>query len=255
MVPDGGDGRLFLRPAEGIDHPIAARGVVRDGRRCACLQMVGRERPPLHQIANAPFASDGSRDMSLPLKLGLIFFASELLLTITRRSRSKTGTKQDKSTLGMIWVVIAVSIAAGIFVARSRILAAGVVGLFDFPPSKWILVLAILFFVAGLALRWWSIVTLGRFFTVDVVVEKDHELVERGPFRWVRHPSYTGVLLAFLGWSMTLWNWVAMAVVLVPISIAFVRRMNVEEEALRGALGERYREYMNRTKRLVPFIY
>jgi protein-S-isoprenylcysteine O-methyltransferase len=193
--------------------------------------------------------------MSLSLKLGLIYFASEVLLTVTRRSRSKTGEKQDRSTLGTLWIVILASIAAGIFVASSASLRAGVVGLFEFPPSDLIPVLAVAFFSAGLALRWWAIVTLGRFFTVDVVVEKDHEVVERGPFCWVRHPSYTGVLLAFVGWAITLWNWVAMAVVLVPIFFAFVRRMNVDEQALRGALGERYEQYMKRTKRLVPFIY
>jgi protein-S-isoprenylcysteine O-methyltransferase len=193
--------------------------------------------------------------MSLSFRLGLVYFASELLLTITRRSRSKTGTKQDRSTLGMIWLVIALSIAAGIFVARSISLRRGVVGLFDFPESDWIPAVAVGLFAAGLVLRWWAIVTLGRFFTVDVVVEKDHEVVQRGPFRWVRHPSYTGVLLAFLGWAMTLWNWVAMAVVLVPIFIAFLRRMKVEEDALSRALGERYVEYMKRTKRLVPFVY
>jgi len=193
--------------------------------------------------------------MSLSFELGIIYFASEVLLTLTRRSRTKTGTKQDKSTLGMIWVVIAVSIAAGIFVAGSRPLRAGVIGLFDFPESDWIRVAAVGFFAAGLLVRWWAIVTLGRFFTVDVVIEKDHDLVERGPFRFVRHPSYTGVLLAFLGWAMTLWNCGAMAVVLVPIFIAFVRRMSVEEEALRSALGERYADYMKRTKRLVPGIY
>jgi protein-S-isoprenylcysteine O-methyltransferase len=193
--------------------------------------------------------------MSLSLKLGLIYFASELLLTITHRSRSKTGTKQDRSTLGMIWVVIAISIAAGIFVASSASLRAGVIGLFDFPESNWIPAMAVGLFAAGLAVRWWAIVTLGRFFTVDVVVEKDHEVVQRGPFRFVRHPSYTGVLLAFLGWAMTLWNWVAMAVVLVPIFVAFLRRMNVEEEALSRALGERYLDYMRRTKRLIPGVY
>ena len=193
--------------------------------------------------------------MSLSFRLGLVYFASELLLTITRRSRSKTGTKQDRSTLGMIWLVIALSIAAGIFVARSISLRRGVVGLFDFPESDWIPAVAVGLFAAGLVVRWWAIVTLGRFFTVDVVVEKDHEVVQRGPFRRVRHPSYTGVLLAFLGWAMTLWNWVAMAVVLVPIFIAFLRRMKVEEDALSRALGERYVEYMKRTKRLVPFVY
>jgi protein-S-isoprenylcysteine O-methyltransferase len=193
--------------------------------------------------------------MTLSLKLGLIYLGSEILLTITRRSRSKTGSKQDKSTLGMLWVVIAVSIAAGIFVAQSRSLRAGWVGLFDFPESDWIPVVAVALFAAGLAVRWWAIVTLGRFFTVDVVIEKDHEVVQRGPFRWVRHPSYTGVLLAFLGWAMTLGNWVAMAVVMVPIFVAFLRRMKVEEDALSRALGEKYRDYMGRTKRLIPGLY
>jgi protein-S-isoprenylcysteine O-methyltransferase len=193
--------------------------------------------------------------MSLSLRLGLIYFASELLLTITRRSRSRTGQKQDRSTLGMIWFVIAVSAAAGVFIARSASRWEGILGLFDLPGGTWILVVAVALFVAGLALRWWAIVTLGRFFTVDVTIEQDHELVERGPFRWVRHPSYTGVIIAFLGWSLTLGNWAAIVVVLVPIFIAFIRRMKVEEAALQRALGERYVAYMRRTKRLIPGIY
>jgi len=97
--------------------------------------------------------------------------------------------------------------------------------------------------------------TLGRFFTVDVTIEKDHELVERGPFRVVRHPSYTGVLLAFVGLALTLRNWAALLVILVPIGAAFIHRMNVEEDALSRALNPHYAEYMKRTKRLVPFVY
>jgi protein-S-isoprenylcysteine O-methyltransferase len=104
-------------------------------------------------------------------------------------------------------------------------------------------------------LRWWAIITLGRFFTVDVTIEKDHELVERGPFRVVRHPSYTGVLLVFVGLGLSLGNWAALLVILLPIGVAFIHRMNVEEDALTGALGAHYTDYMRRTKRLVPFIY
>jgi protein-S-isoprenylcysteine O-methyltransferase Ste14 len=148
----------------------------------------------------------------------------------------------------MIWVVIMVSLAAGVFVAGNW--RAGAL-----PYGKAFAIVGVVLFAAGLILRWWAIITLGRFFTVDVVIEKDHEVVERGPFRVVRHPSYTGVLLAFLGWALTLRNWAAILVVLVPIFIAFVRRMNVEEEALRGALGEKYAAYMRRTKRLVPGVY
>ena len=113
----------------------------------------------------------------------------------------------------------------------------------------------VVLFVVGLLLRWWAIITLGRFFTVDVTIEKDHELVERGPFRVVRHPSYTGVLLAFVGLALTLGNWAALLVILLPISVAFIHRMNVEENALSGALGSQYTDYIRRTKRLVPFVY
>ena len=186
--------------------------------------------------------------MSLSLQLGLVYLFSEVLLTVTRRSRSRTGTKQDRSTLGVLWLVIMVSVVAGINVARHWPAAA-------LPQGKMFELVGVVLFVAGLLLRWWAIITLGRFFTVDVTIEKDHELVERGPFRVVRHPSYTGVLLAFVGFALTLGNWAALLVILVPIFVAFIRRMNVEEEALSRALGARYAEYMTRTKRLVPFVY
>jgi protein-S-isoprenylcysteine O-methyltransferase Ste14 len=186
--------------------------------------------------------------MSLSLKLGLVYLFSEVLLTATRRSRSRTGTKQDRSTLGVLWVVIMVSITAGVFVAGRWPAAA-------LPNGRMFAYAGVTLFVAGLLLRWWAIITLGRFFTVDVTIEKDHELVERGPFRLVRHPSYTGVLLAFVGFALTLRNWAALLIILVPIFAAFIRRMNVEEEALSKALGSRYTDYMRRTKRLVPFVY
>jgi protein-S-isoprenylcysteine O-methyltransferase len=186
--------------------------------------------------------------MSLPLQLGIVYLISEVLLTVTRRSRTRTGAKQDKSTLLAVWVVIMASVTAGVYVAFRWRAAA-------LPQGQAFAITGVILFVAGLLLRWWSIITLGRFFTVDVVVEKDHEVVERGPFRVVRHPSYTGVLLAFLGFALTLRNWAALLIVFVPIFAVFVRRMNVEEEALSRALGSRYTDYIRRTKRLVPGVY
>lgn len=193
--------------------------------------------------------------MSLSLLLGLIYFASEALLSITRRGRSKTGEKQDRSTLRVIWVVIVASIMGGVFVARSSKLSADPHSIFVLPAADILALAGVVMFGLGLFLRWWAIITLGRFFTVDVVVEKDHDVVERGPFRLVRHPSYTGVLLAFFGWALTLGNWGAMLVVLIPIFAVFMHRMKVEEQALQGALGDKYVAYMRRTKRLVPGIY
>jgi protein-S-isoprenylcysteine O-methyltransferase len=186
--------------------------------------------------------------MSLPLQLGLVYLISEVLLTVTRRSRTRTGTKQDKSTLLVVWVGIMMSVAAGVYVAANWPVAA-------LPQGSLFAWAGVFLFVAGLSLRWWAIITLGRFFTVDVVVEKDHEVVERGPFRLVRHPSYSGVLLAFVGFALTLQNWLALFIILLPIFAVFMRRMNVEEEALSRELGARYTDYMKRTKRLVPGVY
>jgi protein-S-isoprenylcysteine O-methyltransferase len=186
--------------------------------------------------------------MSLPLQLGLVFLISELLLTVTRRSRSRTGTKQDRSTLGVLWLVIMASVAAGVYVARHWPAAA-------LPHGRMFALAGVVLLFAGLILRWWAIITLGRFFTVDVTIEKDHDVVERGPFRMVRHPSYTGVLMAFVGFALSLRNWAALLVILLPIGAAFINRMNVEEEALSRALGRRYTDYMKRTKRLLPFVY
>jgi protein-S-isoprenylcysteine O-methyltransferase Ste14 len=186
--------------------------------------------------------------MLVAWKLGLIYLVSEILLNLARRSRSKTGTKQDRSTLGIIWLVIAASITAGVFVALNFRAAA-------LPHGRLFASAGVALFVAGLILRWWAIFTLGRFFTVDVAIEKDHQLVDRGPFHIVRHPSYTGVLLAFVGYALSLRNWAALLVILIPIVAAFIHRVNVEEEALSCALGPHYTDYIKRTKRLVPFVY
>jgi len=186
--------------------------------------------------------------MHLSQKLGLFFLVSEFLLTVTRRSRSKTGSRQDQSTLGVLWLVIMASVIAGVYVARHY--PGGALS-----DGRIFLLAGLVLFVLGIALRWWAIIVLGRFFTVDVTIEKDHEVVERGPFRFVRHPSYTGVLLAFLGFAISLQNWAALLIVLLPIFTVFIHRMNVEERALTGALGSTYTDYMRRTKRLLPFVY
>ena len=186
--------------------------------------------------------------MSLSLKLGLFYLISEFLLTVTRRSRSRTGTRQERSTLGILWLVIMASVMVGVLLAAYWPDGA-------MPQRRILSWASVTLFVAGLLLRWWAIITLGRFFTVDVTIEKDHELVERGPFRMLRHPSYSGVLLAFVGFALSLRNWAAFFAVLLPILAAFIYRIKVEETALSGPLGLSYEAYMRRTKRLVPFVY
>jgi|SRR5581483_1816310 len=108
---------------------------------------------------------------------------------------------------------------------------------------------------AGQLLRWWSIVTLGRLFTVNVAIRTEHRLIDFGPYRYVRHPAYTAVLLVHLGTALCLGNALSLLAMTVPLLATLVNRMRVEEDVLITGLGQTYRDYMGRTKRLIPGIY
>ena len=107
----------------------------------------------------------------------------------------------------------------------------------------------------GLALRFWAIRVLARFFTVDVNIQEGHELIRRGPYRLLRHPAYTGSLMTFLGFGLALGNAWALLAVMAPVTVAFLWRMRVEERVLAEAFPMQYPEYARQTKRLIPFVW
>ena len=183
--------------------------------------------------------------LSLPAILGLAYFFSELVLAFSRRSSAKT-VSRDANSLRVLWFVILVCIWLSIQ-AQERWPKAVL------PP--WFVQIGLVLFVGGMILRWYSIIHLGRFFTVNVAIAADHQLVDTGPYRFVRHPSYTGALVAFIGFAMVLRNWASVLIISLPIGFAFLYRIHIEERALVQALGESYRAYMKRTKRLIPLVY
>ena len=107
----------------------------------------------------------------------------------------------------------------------------------------------------GIALRWYSAAVLGKYFTFDVAIQSGQGLVEVGPYRYVRHPSYSGALLTLLGFGLALGNWAGLAAALSCMGLAYAYRIPVEEAALASGLGEAYKQYMKRTWRLVPFLF
>ncbi len=109
--------------------------------------------------------------------------------------------------------------------------------------------------VAGMMFRWYAIRVLGRFFTFDVAISEGQTVIERGPYRWIRHPSYTGSLVGYVGVGLTLGNWAALAVPALFMVAAYSYRIPVEERALLAGLGQAYADYCKRTWRLVPFVY
>jgi protein-S-isoprenylcysteine O-methyltransferase Ste14 len=122
-------------------------------------------------------------------------------------------------------------------------------------PGWWPLALGLALFAAGIALRVRAIRELGRFFKYTVVIAGDHAVVDTGPYRLTRHPSYTGLLLAMLGLGVALGSWLSIAACLLPPLVGFSVRLLREERALAETLGEPYREYMRRTWRLVPHLW
>ncbi len=181
----------------------------------------------------------------IPILAG-IWGASEVLLMLFRRSAP--GSSQDRNSLRLIWLADFVGIFGAIYAARR-------LDAWVFPAREDFLLAALVIFVIGIVLRVYSIFCLGKFFTANVAIAADHELIDSGPYRLVRHPSYTGALLTFLGFGLGFGNMASLLILLVPVYAAFLWRIHVEEQALLGAFGERYREYMKKTKRLVPGIY
>lgn len=108
---------------------------------------------------------------------------------------------------------------------------------------------------AGFVLRAWSVRTLGRFFRVEVMVDSDQTVVDTGPYSVVRHPSYTGLLVFYLGLGVAIDSWLSVAAALLLPLAAVVNRIRHEERMLRRELGEPYEAYSRRTARLVPGVW
>jgi protein-S-isoprenylcysteine O-methyltransferase len=193
-----------------------------------------------------PFLQETGMQLPNPLVLAAIYGLSELYLALTRRSRTQA-ISRDRRSLMLLWTIIIVSLWLGI----------QMVWLFPNATVRYLrefYLAGFLLFLGGLILRWYSIGYLCRYFTVDVSISAEHKLVDSGPYRYIRHPTYTGALLAFLGLGFCFGNWLSILFMTVPIIAAFLWRIRIEEHALNDALGEEYRAYTQRTKRLIPFV-
>lgn len=107
----------------------------------------------------------------------------------------------------------------------------------------------------GIALRFWSFRTLGRYFTFIVQTSADQPVITDGPYRVIRHPSYAGILLAVTGLGLFIGNWLSLVSLTIAMACGLVFRIRVEERALLQNLGDDYRNYAATRKRLVPFIW
>jgi protein-S-isoprenylcysteine O-methyltransferase len=184
----------------------------------------------------------------LAAALAAVYVLSEIGLSVTRRAGSGTAQLADRGSLALLWIVISVSSYLAFSMGAKAALGMGILA----APGR---ALGILLFIAGLAIRWYAIMYLGRFFTVNVAIASDHQLIDGGPYRRIRHPSYAGGLIALAGLGLCIGNWASVALLTLPTFLVFSWRIRVEEAALLNGLGTRYQAYMDRTKRLIPGVY
>jgi protein-S-isoprenylcysteine O-methyltransferase Ste14 len=177
-----------------------------------------------------------------------VWAASEVLFALLLRTPGSAGEVQDRGSLLVLWPVIAVSVGLGTWWARGH--AHAMLG-----GGEWLKTTGFAMLVMGLAIRWGAVLALGRTFGGNTVIHAEQTVEKRGLFRFVRHPASLGLILVFAGIGLHGRNWVGMGLVMVPGAIALLHRMELEERALREAFGEDYEEYVEKTSRLIPFIY
>ncbi len=180
--------------------------------------------------------------------ISIVWIFSEVILARVKRSHTKDSKESDKSSLRFLWISISISTSIGIFL--------GVQGIgFILVEHHFISILGIFLIVLGLIIRWIAIVTLKKYFTVNVTIFENHQIIKKGIYGFIRHPAYAGSLLSFLGLGLSFSNWLSTVIIFIPILVAFTYRIQVEEKALIEAFGEEYLNYSKLTKRLIPKIY
>jgi protein-S-isoprenylcysteine O-methyltransferase Ste14 len=165
---------------------------------------------------------------------------------VTRRSGPRT-TGRDRGSHTLLWSLLVVSIYLA---AQIRFMRIG-----RMPERETMFWIGIALILTGIVIRASAIATLWRFFTVTVEIHESHELIDQGLYRLVRHPSYSGALLSFVGLGFAFGNWLSLSIILAGALIGFAYRIHVEEQALVEHFGDRYRQYSARTKRLIPGVY
>jgi protein-S-isoprenylcysteine O-methyltransferase Ste14 len=166
---------------------------------------------------------------------------------LNSRSRG-LGRMQDAGSFPLIMAVQGMAIGGGFAIAFAGRFGVLIQQRFWFAFGLGIM-------IAGRLLRRHCIKMLGESFTAVVVVRPEQQIVRRGAYRWVRHPSYTAGLIVFCGTMLALANWLSVAVVLATAVVVYFYRVRIEERALIETLGEPYRAYMQQTRRFVPWLF
>lgn len=175
-----------------------------------------------------------------------IWFLMEILLNRTKKSKV-VKKSSDKGTLNIIWLAILFAISLGIILMYNLNL--------PFSNNLSVPYLGIFLIIVGVIIRAWAIISLWKSFTVDVAIDENQKLKTNGLYKLIRHPSYLGNLISFIGLGLSLNNILSFLIITILVGSAFLYRIKIEEKALSEKFGQEYDDYMKKSKKLIPFIY
>ena len=179
-----------------------------------------------------------------------ISFWGWLVFEIWVFSRDRGKEKRDSRGSGL-WVIIAIVI--GITFGLNMPGIAPVFSIRGHPAIYFVAGIVLIW--AGILFRFWSIQTLGRFFSTRLIIQERHELITIGPYKYLRNPSYTGALITFIGFGLSVGNWLSIVVLLFTGLITYAWRIRAEERMLLEQFGRTFEDYKKRTWALIPFVW
>ena len=166
-----------------------------------------------------------------------------------RRVRIVNGYRSRSDMVGLASALLGLAILPAFYVVTGMPAAA------DHPASAWALALGTIIFCSALWVFRRSHKELGRNWSITLEIRERHELICAGPYALVRHPMYTSFLLMGLAQAFLLANWIAGISGLIGFAVLFLLRVDKEERMMLENFGPQYRAYMEKTKRIVPYLY
>jgi protein-S-isoprenylcysteine O-methyltransferase len=171
----------------------------------------------------------------------------EIYMSMRQRKKKKIKESGDKYSIWILGIFIGIGYFLSFRVANTEI--------GRLLQADTFFLLGIILFSLGLVIRLKSIMTLKQQFTYIVTKVENHELIESGLYKYIRHPGYLGQIIIFLGISTSLSNWLSVLLMITSVLIGYIYRITIEEKFMTNQIGEKYVNYQKRTKKLIPFIY
>jgi protein-S-isoprenylcysteine O-methyltransferase Ste14 len=182
------------------------------------------------------------------LMLGSTWTATEIGIAFKTRVLVTSNGQWEYRSERFIWLVVAIALMAALIIKQQHLLSLPI----DVVNRQ---IIAIGLFIIGLFLRFYAVFALGQFFSTTVVTQDSHILIDSGPYQFIRHPAYTGLLCCFLAAGIAMGDILALLTLLCPITYVVMQRIQVEEDWLQDHFDHVYAEYCLRTKQLIPWIY